>query len=282
MSTLIYRHIKLFLKDKASVFFSLFSVLIIMLLYILFLSENLMSNLPTFENQQAFVFLWMLAGIIAVTTATATLGAFGKYMEDRVSRKSEDLLMTPITTCKLAYSYIYYSFFIGSIFTIFLLIFGYIYTYMQFTIILPFSLRFFAIILLSTFMHTLIFYLIATCLKTMSSFGGFSTIAGTLIGFLTGIYIPIGLLPSYLQKIITIFPTTQVTVLLKELLMKEVLEPIQSLIPEQSYNELMMLLGNKLHWNGKIIPYEYSWCYLLGFTLFLFILVILKNSRQNI
>lgn len=49
-------------------------------------------------------------------------------------------------------------------------------------------------------MHTLLFYLIIANLKTMSAFSGLSTIVGTLIGFLAGIYIPIGLLPPYLQK----------------------------------------------------------------------------------
>src|SRR5699024_10331825 len=86
MITLIHRHIKLFLKDKMSVFFSLLSVFIIIVLYVLFLSENLIANIPTFENQSAFTFLWMFAGIIAVTTATTPLGALGKYIEDQVSK----------------------------------------------------------------------------------------------------------------------------------------------------------------------------------------------------
>src|SRR5690625_6917041 len=82
-------------------------------------------------------------------------------------------------------------------------------------------------------MHTLLFYLITSSLKTMSAFSGLSTIVGTLIGFLAGIYIPIGLLPSYLQKIITLFPTTQAIVLLKDLLMKDVLEPLQSIMSNE-------------------------------------------------
>ncbi|HLR16016.1 MAG TPA: hypothetical protein VK144_09325, partial [Bacillota bacterium] len=137
MITLVKRHTKLFLKDKASVFFSLFSVMIIITLYILFLSENISSNLPAFDESSAFVFLWMFAGITAVTTATASLGALGKYMEDNVDQKSDDFLMTKITKQSLAYSYVYYSLIIGLIFTILLIGFGYVYTYINYDFLLP-------------------------------------------------------------------------------------------------------------------------------------------------
>src|SRR5699024_4030955 len=104
MNTLIQRHIKLFFKDIASVFFSLFSVFIIITLYLLLLSEDISSNSAEFNDQAAFGFVWMFACIIGVTTATASLGALGKFIEDKVGRKSEDLLNTKITKQLLAYA----------------------------------------------------------------------------------------------------------------------------------------------------------------------------------
>src|SRR5690625_1219781 len=141
MITLINRHIKLFFKDKASVFFSLLSVFIIIALYLLFLSENIIANLPEFTDQSEFIFLWMFAGIIAVTTATATLGAFGKFIEDKVSMKSEDFLITKIKPRKLAYSYSIYSVIIGLIFEVILFTFGYSYTFIKFDITFKFTDR---------------------------------------------------------------------------------------------------------------------------------------------
>jgi len=279
MITLINRHIKLFFKDKASVFFSLLSVFIIIALYLLFLSENIIANLPEFTDQSEFIFLWMFAGIIAVTTATATLGAFGKFIEDKVSMKSEDFLITKITPRKLAYSYIIYSVIIGLIFTVLLFTFGYSYTFIKFDITFKFTFSLLAIVLLSTLMHTLLFYLITSSLKTMSAFSGLSTIVGTLIGFLAGIYIPIGLLPSYLQKIITLFPTTQAIVLLKDLLMKDVLEPLQSIMSNEAYNELAFMLGIKLQWNDQLLSNKFSWAYLVIVTIVLLGLVLVKNRK---
>src|SRR5690625_3114097 len=253
MSTLIKRHTILFLKDKTSVFFSLLSVFIIIALYLLFLSENISSNLPEFDDRSSFVFLWMFAGIIAVTTATAALGALGKFIKDKVSKIKDDFLITKITQQTLSYSYIIYTFVIGLFFTVLLLLFGYIYTFMTFDKAFIISLQLIIVVLLSTLMHTLLFYLITSSLKTMSAFSGLSTIVGTLIGFLAGIYIPIGLLPVYLQKIITLFPTTQAIVLLKDLLMKDVLEPLQSIMSNEAYNELAFMLGIKLQWNDQLL-----------------------------
>lgn len=279
MLTLINRHTKLFFKDKLSVFFSLMSVFIIILLYVLFLSENITSNLPAFKDKEVFVFLWMFAGIIAVTTATATLGAYGKFIEDKVSKKSEDLLITIMTSRQLAYSYIIYAVIVGIIFTILLLLFGYIYTLINFQTTIHISVSFVTVIFLSIFMHTLLFYVITANLKTMSAFSGLSTIVGTLIGFLAGIYIPIGLLPSYLQKVITLFPTTQSTLLLKDLLMKDVLEPMQHAMSNADYHELVYMLGIELQWNGHVLTNTFSWSYLVGATIILSGVILIKHRK---
>src|SRR5699024_10550513 len=240
------------------------------------------SNMPDFEGQAAFVFLWTFAGILAVTTATMPLGALGKYIEDQVSQKHEDLLMTNVTKQQFAYSYIIYAFIIGLIFTLFLLVFGYGFAYMKYDIKLPFSINLFSIIFLSVFVHTLFFYLITAYIKTLSAFSGLSTIVGTLIGFLAGIYIPIGVLTTYLQKVITLFPTTQSTVLLKNTLMTEVLQPMETVLSSTHFNTLMTTLGVKLKWETQVLPTEFSLYYLLGLTIILMILVVLKNRKVTL
>lgn len=282
MSTLIKRHTILFLKDKTSVFFSLLSVFIIIALYLLFLSENITNNLPEFDGRSSFVFLWMFAGIIAVTTATAALGALGKFIEDKVSKKKDDFLITKITPRTLSYSYIIYTFVVGLFFTVLLLLFGYIYTFITFDKAFIISVQPIIVVLLSTLMHTLLFYLVTSSLKTMSAFSGLSTIVGTLIGFLAGIYIPIGLLPVYLQKIITLFPTTQAVVLLKNILMGDILHSMKSMLPKEAYEELVVMLGVKLQWNEQMLSPTFSYIYLISFTLILLVGVKVTNRKRAI
>lgn len=279
MIILINRHIKLFFKDKTSVFFALFSVFIIIALYILFLSDTILASVPEFKDQEAFVFLWMFAGIIAVTTATGSLGAFSKYIEDKVGKKNEDFLVAKISPRQLSYSYIFYSAIIALILTALLIVFGYVYGLTKLNITLHITISVVAIVFLSTLMHTLFFYLISSTLSTTSAFSGFSTIVGTLIGFLAGIYIPIGLLPSYLQKIITLFPTTQAIVLLKNILMKDILATMQSMMGHETYHELLSMLGINLYWNNHALSQSFSWIYLIVLTMILFSFILFKMKK---
>ncbi|MHC0551486.1 ABC transporter permease [Salinicoccus sp. CNSTN-B1] len=237
------------------------------------------TNLPKFEDQEAFVFLWMFAGIVAVTTATTALGALGKYIEDKVGRKNEDLLITRITKQQLAYSYVFYTFIIGLIFTLLLFAFGFVYTFVMFDIALYLSPGLITLMLLSILMHTLLFYLITSYLKTMSAFSGFSTIVGTLIGFLAGIYIPIGILPIYIQKVMILFPTTQSAVLLRQSLMADVLEPMKSSLPNAAYQEIAEMLGIRLHWDDTMLSNQFSWAYLIGATVFLGLIILIINKK---
>jgi len=163
-----------------------------------------------------------------------------------------------------------------------LLLFGYIYTFITFDKAFIISVQLIIVVLLSTLMHTLLFYLVTSSLKTMSAFSGLSTIVGTLIGFLAGIYIPIGLLPVYLQKIITLFPTTQAVVLLKNILMGDILHSMKSMLPKEAYEELVVMLGVKLQWNEQMLSPTFSYIYLISFTLILLVGVKVTNRKRAI
>ncbi len=279
MLTLSWRHTRLFFKDKASVFFSFLSVFIVIILYLLFLSDNLASSLPDFPARMQFVFLWMFSGIIAVTTATTSLGALGKFTEDKVNLVQEDFLMAPITTKQLAYSYIYYALGIALFFTLILTLFGYFYTFYTFDYSFKLTGKLIGLIFLASLLHTLIFYLIVTHIKSLSAFSGLATIVGTLIGFLAGIYIPIGLLPAYLQKIMILIPTTHINLLLKDTLMVDLLVDIKSNLKPEHYTELVTGLGIRFDWNSSLLPLSYSWTYLFATVSVLIFILYLRHLK---
>ena len=88
MKSLLVRNLKVYFRDRASVFFSLLSVIIIFLLYTLFLGDA-WSGGSEFEGAvgvRGLMDSWLMAGLLAVVSVTATLGAYGIMVEDR-SRK---------------------------------------------------------------------------------------------------------------------------------------------------------------------------------------------------
>ena len=67
---LVIRNLKLYLRDKAAVFFSFLSVIIIVFLYVLFLgamqADNLAENFGDIPGVDWLVASWIMAGLLTV------------------------------------------------------------------------------------------------------------------------------------------------------------------------------------------------------------------------
>ena len=70
-------------------------------------------------------------------------------------------------------------------------------------------------------------------IRTNSQFASFSTIIGTAIGFLTGVYISIGSVSASIKNIITWFPLTPINSAIKQLIMKNSLSEVFKNAPNQ-------------------------------------------------
>ena len=76
------------------------------------------------------------------------------------------------------------------------------------------------VILLSVVSSGSMVLLVVSFFKTSNAFAAASTVIGTLLGFLAGIYIPIGTLPDYLQTIVKLFPVSHSAALFRQILME--------------------------------------------------------------
>ena len=75
---LLKRNLKVFFRDKSSVFFSLLAVFIIIGLYVLFLRDTIMTGFEGMGDDAVHMLdNWIMAGMLAVTAITTTMGAFG-------------------------------------------------------------------------------------------------------------------------------------------------------------------------------------------------------------
>jgi multidrug/hemolysin transport system permease protein len=105
------RSIVLFLRDKTSVFFSLLSSLIIVALYVLFIgktySAGLIKSSAFFTEKAAnyLVYLQMMAGVMAVNSMSASIGAFGVIAKDFETRRADSFLLTPVSPAQLIAGY---------------------------------------------------------------------------------------------------------------------------------------------------------------------------------
>ncbi len=255
MTNLIKRNLKLFFRDRTSVFFSLLAVFIIIGLYVLFLGNMMTKNFKELlgDNARFTVDSWVMAGLLSVTSITTTMGAFGTMVEDKTKKISKDFSSAPLKRSQLAGGYIMSSFIIGVIMSIAALVVAEIYILAgggKLITLVP-LLKLFGVMILSVFAGSSMVFFIASFFKSNNAFATASTIIGTLIGFLTGIYIPIGSLPSAVQTAIKIFPISHAGALFRQIMMAVPMSIAFKNAPIQAISGFKQAMGVVFYVGGK-------------------------------
>ncbi|HWQ50469.1 MAG TPA: ABC transporter permease, partial [Terriglobales bacterium] len=224
MSLFLKRNLKLYFRDKSAVFFSLLAVFIIIGLYATFLGDAWLSGeLKGLPDAEFLMNSWLLSGLLSVASVTTTMGAFGVMIDDKVKKIDYDFYASPVKKSRLTAGYL------GSALAI-----GIIMSFVTFAVVEAYILlrggrlpgpaalcKSAGLILLATMANTSLVCFMASFFKSQQAFGTASTIIGTLIGFLTGIYMPIGSLPASVQTVIKAFPISHSAVLFRQVLMQE-------------------------------------------------------------
>lgn len=276
--SLVRRNIKLYFRDKASVFFSMLSVIIIIGLYVLFLGKMVQGS-GDFAGEAARFLTdsWIMAGVIATATVTTTLGALGQMVDDLTKKINRDFETVPIERWKIVISYAISSNVIGilmSTFT-FVLAEGYIIAYGGEIVGFVALLKILGLIILSTITSSAFLFFFVSMLKTMNSFSIISTIVGTLIGFLMGIYVPIGVLPPAIQGFIKVFPPSHTASLLRQVMVNEVVS--LNHLPR----EVSEMLGIQFYFGDTLTSQFVSIMILIATALVFFGLSVLLVSKRK-
>lgn len=218
------RNIKVYFRDKTSVFFSLLSVFIIIGLYALFLGKVWTGSLEGLvPNPEQLMDSWLMAGILSVISFTTTMGAFGTMVDDKVKKIFKDFSASPLKRTSLVGGYILSSYVIGILMSLvaFILLDAYLWLADGYLIGFLTSLEVFGLIFLSTLANTSIVFFITSLFKTQTAFATASTVVGTVIGFLAGIYMPIGNFPTAVQLIVKLVPVSHSAALFRRIIMNE-------------------------------------------------------------
>jgi multidrug/hemolysin transport system permease protein len=221
---LIKRNILLFFRDKANVFFSLLAVIIIIALYALFLGGVMVdgfAEIPGLSDDakdklEVIASGIILSGMVAVTAVTAAAGALGVAVSDK-QKAAKDFVTSPVKREKTVFSYIVGSAFCSALMTTAALVLS-----VGYMLILGGDLpnltelgMIIITLILSVLCGNAFVYFLTTFIKTPSAFTAFSTVLGTLIGFVMGIYIPIGQLPEGVGWVIKCFPMSHAASMMK-------------------------------------------------------------------
>lgn len=239
------RNLKVFFKDKSSVFFSLLAVFIIIGLYALFLGDVWTSSMSDVPGIRFLMDSWIMAGLLAVTSVTTTMGAYGIMVQDREKKITKDFAASPVGNKNIVGGYIIGAVIIGIIMSIVALALAELYILSGGGELLGITalIKVLGLIVICTLCNSSIVLFVVSFFKSNNAFATASTIIGTLIGFLTGVYLPIGQLPESVQLIVKCFPPTHGALLFRQVMMESALTKSFSGAPAQALSDFETAMG---------------------------------------
>lgn len=234
------RNLRLFFRDRLSVFFSLLGALIVFLLYTLFLSNLQTSSIADAFPQadeadvRGFVDSWMFAGIVAMTSITTSLGALAVFVEDAATGRFRDFLVSPIRRWQLVLGYLLSTVVVALVMT--LIVFGvslaYLFLLDGVVLGVPEIVSTVGWIVLSCVAFAALWAFVASFIRTTGAFSGLATIVGTVVGFLAGAFIAVGLFPEAVRNTINVLPFAQSAMLMRREFTAETLATLVGDRPE--------------------------------------------------
>jgi multidrug/hemolysin transport system permease protein len=288
LTQLVKRNLLLYLRDKASVFFSFLSVIIIIVMYMLFIGRlqrnGMISTAGDVAGLDWLVSSWIMAGILTVTTVTVPLGALGTMITDRQTKKISDFYTAPIDRKILALSYLVSAWVIGFIMVTVNLFVGQLYVLSQGGEFLGFIqlIKIFGMIILSIMSFSTFFYYLSLLMKTANAFSLLSTLVGTFIGFLGGIYVQIGLMPKLVQSIMNTLPTAHSVVMIRRIYMDGAIEKVFQGYTGPEYVEFMSDMGLTATVFGFELQSYHMILSLVLFGLFFYGLSVLRLNKSKL
>ena len=253
------RNIRLYFRDKGAVFFSLLSMLIVIVLMILFLSDmnintvtGLLENLPGHDtsddekNAGILVLAWTSSGLIPVNAVMVALSSLSSIIRDKTAGRINSIYTSPVSRITITLSYISAAC-ISSV-IICILTAAFTEGYLVFKGMEPYTvmehLKILGMIIVNSFAYSAIMYTCAALVNSEGAWSGVGTILGTLTGFLGGIYLLVGTLSDGLQKAIGCTPMIYGTVMFRRVMLGGILSRTFADAPEEMisiYREKMSI-----------------------------------------
>lgn len=247
MITFAMRNLKIFFRDRAAVFFSLLAVFIIIGMYALFLGDVWTNNFAEagLVETRTLMDSWIMAGLLAVTSVTTTMGAFGIMIEDRAHKITRDFIASPMTNQTRVGGYIISAVVIGLFMSLVTLVLVEIYLIINGGALMSLVtlLKVLGLIIITTISNAAMVLFFVSFFRSNTAFSTASTIVGTLIGFLAGIYLPIGNLPETVQFVVKIFPVSHAASLFRQVIMADPIATTFAGAPVEAISEFETFMG---------------------------------------
>ena len=273
------RNMLVFFTDKGTLFFSMLTPMIILLLYILFLKNSLLSslqnaatgleNLVAAKDMAQFVNGLLLTGIISSALITIPYNALEIIVRDREDRVDLDMLSTPVKRFEIILSYFCAAVISAFMQTMVVLAVGIGILSMSGDMYLTALdiVKLVGAVFLGTVSSTSVFMVVMMFFKSMGTCGAFMGILSAVSGFVIGAYMPLSQFNKGIQYVCNLVPATGITVLIRNYLTGGILRHMDECIGGLDNGAFMKAMLDVFSYNtvvgGEIWTLNLTWIYVI-------------------
>ena len=289
---LIKRNLLLFFKDWQSILFSLLTSIIVLVLYLLFLKGTFVSAIQRAMEQypglysmvsqkdiDMFANLFLLSGILGSAMISVPFSCITVLVKDRANKVDYDILSTPLKRGQIIFAYFVSAVLTSTLLTDIILAVGLIGIRMQGNMYLNASqvIKAFSVVALGSISASAIFMIIVLFFKTVSACETFFGILSAASGFVIGAYIPISQFSNEIQTVCNLFPASQITIMLRNILLNGLLEHINTSLAGVDQGMFVLSLKEYFSFQAKLFHGYLDMNKMLGYILGVILLCIVAQ-----
>ena len=278
----IKRNVLLFFKDWQSILFSLLTSIIVLVLYLLFLKGTFVSAIQSAMEQYPglasmvpqkdiamFANLFLLSGILGSAMISVPFSCITVLVKDRANKVDYDILATPMKRGQIIFAYFVSAVLTSTLLNSIILAVGLIGIRMQGNMYLNISqvVKAFSIVALGSISASAIFMIVVLFFKSVSACEAFFGILSAASGFVIGAYIPISQFSNGVQTVCNLFPASQITIMLRNILLNGLLEHINTSLAGTNQGMFVLSLKEYFTFQAKLFNGYLDMNKMLGYIL---------------
>ena len=288
----IKRNVLLFFKDWQSILFSLLTSIIVLVLYLLFLKGTFVSAIQRAMEQypglasmvlqkdiDMFANLFLLSGILGSAMISVPFSCITVVVKDRANKVDYDILSTPLKRGQIIFAYFVSAVLTSILLNSIILAVGLIGIRMQGNMYLNISqvIKAFSIVALGSISASAIFMIVVLFFKTVSACEAFFGILSAASGFVIGAYIPISQFSNEVQTVCNLFPASQITIMLRNILLNGLLEHVNTSLAGMDQGMFVLSLKEYFTFQAKLFKGYLDMNKMLGYILGVILLCIVAQ-----
>ena len=288
----IKRNVLLFFKDWQSILFSLLTSIIVLVLYLLFLKGTFVSAIQSAMEQypglasmvpqkdiDMFANLFLLSGILGSAMISVPFSCITVLVKDRANKVDYDILATPMKREQIILAYFISAVLTSILLNSIILAVGLIGIRMQGNMYLNISqvVKAFSVVALGSISASAIFMIVVLFFKTVSACEAFFGILSAASGFVIGAYIPISQFSNEVQTVCNLFPASQITIMLRNILLNGLLEHINTSLQGVDQGIFVLSLKEYFIFQAKLFKGYLDMNKMLGYILGVILLCIVAQ-----